>query len=279
METAQLNIPTYVYGEQQNALLYADDFRMDDILHPIDLIKHKVFDMNEAWDFFINGVRGMGKSTVGLSLALVINPKLLSMTPQKALDKCWCFTVEEFRDKAKESKRGDVLCFDEQGTQKGGSSYKYRSIENQEYADDKQLDRTDGVINIGMSIDEGRVIKRVRELYKVDVYPGRKVSSEENNGNGMAIDCIVREVIQNPFAANDSQRFGKKYFNYTDGGRISRWRIPHPPDDIWMEYSRRRDAFKEELRDARENAESLRKSANSKESVFDKITRLQKQHG
>lgn len=268
------NIPTYVYSTNQD-LLYPEDFKMDEFIHPLDLIKHKVFTMNEAWDFFPNGARGMGKSTVGLSLALLINPKLLDMAPSKALDKCWCFTVEDYREKSKHARRGDVVCFDEQGTQKGGSSYKYRSAENQDYADDKQLDRTDGVINIGMTLDEGRVIKRVRELYKVDVYPEKKVI----DNNGMAIDCIVREVVQNPFSTNDSTRFGKKYFNYTVGGRITRWRIPHPPTDFWIEYSARREEFKESLREEREARESNQKSANSKESSMEKIMRLQKTYG
>ena len=271
-------IPTLVYSNNQD-LLYPEDFKMDEFIHPIDLIKHKVYDMNEAWDVFVGGTRGIGKSTVGLGLGLVFNPKLLDMSPKIALDKCWCFTVEDQREKSRNAKRGDVLCFDEQGTQKGGSAYKYRSAENQDYADDKQLDRTDGVINIGMTIDETRVIKRVRELYRVDVYPERKVSSKENNNNGMAIDCIVREIVQNPFAVYDGHRFNKKYFNYTAGGRITRWRIPHPPGEIWLEYSRRREEFKQQLRDEREAKESNRKSANSSESSVDKINQLMKTYG
>lgn len=267
-------IPIYVYSTN-NELLYPEDFKMDVFIHPLDLIKYKVFVMNEAWDFFPNGARGLGKSTVGLSLALCINPKLLDMTPKAALNKCWCFTVEDYREKSSNAKRGDVVAFDEQGTQKGGSSYKYRSAENQDYADDKQLDRTDGVINIGMTLDEGRVIKRVRELYKVDVYPERKVM----NDDGMFIDCIVREIVQNPFATHDSNRYNKKYFNYTSGGRITRWRIPHPPEDFWLEYSQRREEFKQKLRDERDVKAMNRKGGESDENISDKIKRLQKTYG
>jgi len=236
------------YNEEWEPL-FEEDYKLDFIVDPFSFMRYRVFDLNEAWDAFIKGFRGNGKSSVALSCCLLLNPRLLDMSPAKALERCWCFTTEERNEKARQVKRGDVLAFDEQGTQKGGSSYKWQDATNQDYADEKQLDRTDGVINLGISLDEMRVLKRIRQLYRVEIYPEVKLSNRDTKGNGMAIDCIVREVVENPFGDTENERFKKKYFNYAPKGRISRVRIPHPPADIWQEYSRRREEFKESLRD------------------------------
>lgn len=231
--------------------IFKEDFGLEFTHDPIDYMKHQVFRKNEAWDMRIIGGRGLGKSTVGLSLSLLMKPELLDMSPQKVLDKCWCFTTEERNNLKKHLKRGDVLVMDEQGTRNSGSSYKWSSEENQELADSRQVDRVDGVMEIGITLDEMRVVKRVREVYKVEVYPQNKLTSEENGGRGLAIDCIFREITEQPFVKSGGDKHKSRYFRYEGGGgRVTRMTIPHPPVDLWNEYMKRRRDFKMALEDA-----------------------------
>lgn len=226
---------------------FRDDFEMDFEMDPISLIRHNVFNMNEAWDNRIIGFRGGGKSTVGMSLLLLYNPELLDLTPRKIINKSWCFTTEDRNAKKKKLRRGDVLVTDEQGTRLSGSSYKWRDYENQMLADSKQIDRVDGVLEIGITLDEMRVVKRVRNVYRVDVFPEQKLNTFQNKGIGMGIDCIMREIVENPFANHDNERFRQKYFNYATAGRISRVTLPLPPAELWNVYMEERRKFKERL--------------------------------
>jgi len=199
-----------------------------------------VVNFNESWDMFLAGMRGTAKSSTAASIAMLYDPKF-SM-------KNWAFTTEEWMEKTKNAKRGDVVVSDEQGTQQSGSSHKWMKKENQEFADEVQLNRTDGVLTIGISLEAGRVMNRVRDTYKVVVYPEKKRSNIETGGNGLAVDCIFRFVDENPFADSDKNRFIPKYFNYAKGGRITRFRIPHPPVAFWNQYSIRRSQIREGIR-------------------------------
>ena len=184
-------------------------------------------------------------------------------------------TLKEKRNEKKEIlKRGDVLCMDEQGTRKSASSYKYMSKENQEFADARQVDRVDGVIELGITLDEMRIIKRVRNIYRVDIFPETKLTNDENAGLGMGIDCIFREIKENPFASNDKDKLKPRYFKYADGGRIARVTIPLPPTDYWNEYMRKRREFKERL----EIEEVQPQIKTKKESVEDLDKQIAKYH-
>jgi hypothetical protein len=227
--------------------IYYNDFKLNDVIDPLELIRYKVFQCNESWDIFADGGRGVGKSSLVLGLALKLEPRLLDMGPHAALNKCWSFTTEERNQKAAKLCRGSVLVQDEQGTQWSGSSHKWNSSDNQQFADEVQLNRTDGVIGIGISLDDGRVINRVRNAYRVKIKPIRKLSHRET-GNGMQIECILTEVVENPFPNSDNDKYTPKYFNYSHTGRISRVWIPHPPKDYWNEYSKRRAEFREQVR-------------------------------
>ena len=224
--------------------VFDEDLNFNFDVNPIGYMRHMVFKRNESWDASILGFRGSGKSTVGLSLVLLMNPRLLRMTPRRALDRCWAFTTVERNEKKEKLIRGDVLAMDEQGTKHSGSSYKWSSDENQQLADSKQIDRVDGVWEVGITLDEMRVVKRVRNLARVVVYPANKLNTEENDGIGMGIDCIVREIKENPFATNDKDKNLPRYFKYSESGRIAKITIPLPPLDFWNEYMRRRREFK-----------------------------------
>lgn len=228
--------------------IFPEDFKIDFQYDPLEFIRHKVFRMNEAWDIRVLGFKGGGKSTVALSAMCLLNPKINKMNPDKVMDKYWAFTTEERTEKKEKLRRGDVLVTDEQGTRKSGSSYKYKSLENQILADQRQLDRVDGVLEIGITLDEMRVMKRLRDIYRVDIRPETKLSNEDNNDLGMGIDCILREITDDAFSS-DSDDYKMKYFNYTDGGRISRIVLPLPSVDLWNAYMKKRKEFKEEIED------------------------------
>lgn len=248
-----------------------DDFGFDDFIDPLDLIRNNVFKRNESWDIQVLGFKGNGKSTVGLGLCLELNPKLKKMNPRKALEKCWTFTTKDRELKKKKLNRGDVLCTDEQGTKESGSSYEWFQEVNKHFADTRQLDRTDGVIEIGITLDEMRLIKRVRNVYRVIIHPDNKLTSEQNNNHGLGIDCIVREVVENPFARSESDRYRYKYFNYSNSGRIPRLVIPHPPDKMWNAYTEMRQEFKEML-DNQEPAELQ----HTDQTYYEEVSKKQK---
>lgn len=231
------------YTDEWNPI-FNEDMAFDFKVNPIGYMRHMVFQRNESWDASVLGFRGGGKSTIGLSMVLLMNPRLLDMTPERALNTCWAFTTVDRNDKKEKLKRGDVLAMDEQGTKHSGSSYKWSSDENQQLADSKQVDRVDGVWEVGITLDEMRVVKRVRNLARVVIYPETKLTSKENNDMGMGIDCIFRELKENPFATNDKDKIKPRYFKYSDGGRIARVTIPLPPVEFWNEYMSLRKAFK-----------------------------------
>ena len=246
--------------------LFEDDFNFGFETNPIGYMRHMVFNRNESWDSRILGFRGGGKSTMALTLSLLFNPKLLDMSPKKALDRCWCFSTEERLEKKSKLSRGDLLVTDEQGTKISGSSYQFRTDENQELADSRQIDRVDGVMEVGVTLDEMRVIKRIRNIYRVDIFPETKLTSSQNNNKGMGIDCIFRELKENPFATNDKDKIKPRYFKYSVGGRISRITLPLPPVDYWNEYMVLRKEFKARI-DNMESEEMEHKAYNQKAKV------------
>jgi hypothetical protein len=74
----------------------------------------------------------------------------------------------------------------------------------------------------------------------------------------MGIDCIFRELKENPFATNDKDKIKPRYFKYSVGGRISRVTLPLPPVEYWNEYMRLRREFKEKVdNQATEEMESI----------------------
>ena len=82
---------------------------------------------------------------------------------------------------------------------------------------------------------------------QVDIFPETKLSSVENKDMGMGIDCIFRELKENPFSTNDKDKIKPRYFKYSIGGRISRITLPLPPTSLWNEYMMMRNDFKERV--------------------------------
>ena len=139
-------------------------------------IRESVTERNESWDFFIAQQRGMGKSTIALALARMLDPgfKVENIS----------FKSDDFASKMTSGmKKGSVLVFDDMGTAQGGSSRKWQASGVHELADIMQLNRTDGIITIGTSIELERSEKRLRSGFRCLISPVEKLSHLQT-GNG-----------------------------------------------------------------------------------------------
>lgn len=221
------------------APLLPEHYHLDKIPDIFHEVRDRVQYLNESWDILIFAPRGSSKSTVGLSLALHINPNF-------DLESGWAFKIEDRLRLEAELPAGSVLVSDEMGTQLSGSSQEWGKEKNKELADQVQLNRTNRIIHIDITLDPGRIINRVRATYALLVYPLRKLSNNDTGGRGLATECIIRVVQMIPFS-NTSDPFQRKYWRYTEGGRISRFILFHPPADMWRRYSIMRKEFQEEL--------------------------------
>lgn len=237
-----------------------------------EYIRYRVFEMNESWDIFIFGMKGKSKSSIAYSIACLLNPDF-------NLD-FWAFSTDEWIAKGSKCTRGDVIVFDEQGTQESGSSYEHQKKENKDFADEVQLNRTDGVINIGISLGTMRVINRVRNQYKVFIYPKRKLSNHETGGMGLYTECIIKYVDEIPFPENSDSdsHYRKKFFIDFDGCKIKTVRIPHPSAEAWIAYSKERQKFRVRVKENARRRKTGRKGDDNTESYTEKIERLQNIH-
>lgn len=225
------------------------DFSFNPVLDVISFIRHRVTNYNESYDFLATGPKGSGKSTMALSICYRYNPNF-------DVKKHVAFSVQEWLEKSKTLKRGDIVMCDEMGTRQFGSSHKWMSQENQELSDIVQLNRTDGISMIGTTLDEMRVTNRVRSTYSVYVHSEEKVKVPhyEKNENGerifkgyyLAIRCLIRFRKTDLF----NQNGGNDYLIYPRNGPkciIKRVLLFHPPNEIFEEYSKQRDALKQKM--------------------------------
>lgn len=191
-------------------------------------IYDSVINKNESWDFFIAQQRGMGKSTIAIAIAKMLDSNF-------SVDNI-CFTVKDFVElMTTKQPKGSIVIFDDLGTAKGGSSRKWQSGQAHDIADIMQLNRTDGIITIGTSIELDRTEKRLRAGFRCLISPTVKLSHTQT-GNGMAIDIEMR--IKSIDVFNDEPIF--KLWRYADGGRIKLIRLYHPDSLFWNEYQRKR---------------------------------------
>lgn len=249
--------------------LFREDFGFDNALNPLKYIRYRVVYMNESWDIFVESMKGAGKSSVALSIANLLDP---SWNMNKM-----AFSTEDWLNI--EASRGDAVFFDEQGTQQSGSSHKWNKQENQDLADETQLNRTDGVINIGVSLDSNRVINRMRNQFKVFVYPYQKRSDKET-GQGLYIDCVFLFISENVYGGNFDERYLKRHFRYAKDGLVRFVRVPHPPKHLWDIYSRKRAKIRKEIKE-QSNLKRKQKQAETtqKNKNYDNIKDLKKKYG
>lgn len=205
--------------------IFKDDFpQFKENQNIFKFIRESVTERNESWDFFIAQQRGLGKSTIALSIAKLIDPNF-------SINNI-CFTASDFADKMVSGlPRGSVIIFDDMGTSQGGSSRKWQAKGVHELADVMQLNRTDGIITIGTSIELERSEKRLRSGFRSLISPIKKLSHAET-GNGLAIDIELRVKSIDVF--NDTSIF--KLWRYANGGRVKLMRIYHPDAVFWKQY-------------------------------------------
>lgn len=196
-----------------------------------NFIKESVVEKNESWDFFIAQQRGLGKSTIAIALARMIDPNFSV--------KNISFKAADFAEKMTSGlKKGTVLIFDDMGTAQGGSSRKWQASGVHELADIMQLNRTDGIITIGTSIELERSEKRLRSGFRCLISPVEKLSHNQTK-NGLAIDIEMRVKSLDVF--NDVALF--KLWRYSNGGRVKLIRLYHPDVQLWHEYQVMRSEY------------------------------------
>ena len=238
---------------------------IDDAFDIFQLIRHKVVNCNESWDILCTGAKGVGKSSTMLSVACLLDP-VYSL-------KRWAFTTEEQTNMRANARKGNVIVSDEMGTQAALSSHNWQDKQSKNAVDQHQLDRTERIINIGTTLDIGRINNRVRTQYKVIINIEDKLDDNQTHGHGLGTSCVIRFVEEDPFATSDNDMFKRKYFRDKFGRRISRVIIPHPPIEMFRKYSVMRDDFKRKLKE-----KPKAKNEKEEENYIEKISRLNAQY-
>ena len=225
--------------------LFQSDYRYKTPFNIFEFVRDSVVNKFESWDFFLSGDRGTGKSAAAMSLALILDP---SFTVDH-----WAFTSDRFIELiTSPHPHGTCIVFDDVGTSEGSSSRKWYKSESHDLADTMQVNRVDGIITIGTSLQMSRMELRLREGFRVLAQPMRKLTAQET-GSGMAIDVEMRIRNVDVFD-NGSVRY--KLFRYCPGGRIKNIRLFHPPKNIWREYQVVRKDFLESIKAKRAEKEA-----------------------
>ena len=232
--------------------LFAGDYQFHSKPFNIfEFVRDAVIRRNESIDFFLAADRGMGKSASAMSLAMMLDPNFKV--------EHWCFTQDRFIELiTSHQPKGTVIVFDDVGTSEGSSSRKWQNDAAHDLADIMQVNRTDGIITIGTSLQLGRMELRLRAGFRVLCQPVRKLTTHET-GNGMAIDTEMRLRTVDVF--DDSIRY--KLWRYAPGGRVKFVRLFHPPVGIWNRYQVVRKEFLDGVKARRE--EKAAASAERKE--------------
>lgn len=235
--------------------LFKSDFRFSQPFNIFDFVRDAVIRRNESIDFFLAADRGMGKSAAAMSLAMMLDPNFKI--------EHWCFTQDRFIELiTSHQPKGTVVVFDDVGTAEGSSSRKWQNDAAHDLADIMQVNRTDGIITIGTSLQLDRMELRLRAGFRVLCQPVRKLTAQET-GNGMAIDTEMRLRTVDVF--DDSVRY--KLWRYAPGGRVKFVRLFHPPADVWNRYQTVRKEFLDGVKARRE--EKAAAAAERKEKKED----------
>lgn len=197
----------------------------------IDHIRNNVVNNSESWDILLTGPKGDGKSTAAMSFAMMLDP---DFTLQN-----WCFTSAKFIDLiSSKHPPGTTIVFDDAGVSDASSSRRWASKGSHELADIIQMARTDRLIIIMTTIQASRIELRLRDSFKILAQPRRKLTSAQNGGRGLAVECNVRfrevDVFRNEVTY--------KYPRYASGGRVTSVIMKHPDKYTWHEYQLLRQA-------------------------------------
>lgn len=225
------------------------ELMMDKDFDVLGFISNRVVYYNESWDISILGGKGIGKSSTALGIAKLLNSRF-------NVENNVCFNVDEWVERTnQEGVRGQVFILDEVGTEGSLSSRTSMKRDNRSSSDIVQLNRTEGVITIYVTIDDNRIDKRVRETTSVLSSPIKKLGDDATGGMGFASQVDIRYRVSYP-AKNDNKdeylTFGVKGFKYSSKGRVKSIIVPHPPISDWLKYESLRN---EKLAQVRMNAQ------------------------
>lgn len=238
---------------------YATDMRLNNNYDFFKIIVGRVKHYNESYDLTIVGDRGLGKSAFGLGAATIINNNFMGRVCDFPMSHV-CFDVEEWQqtcDIIASEGNGGVVILDEVGTEGSLSSRTSMSKGNRATSDIIQLMRTDRIITIYISTDRNRIDKRVRELASVMGTPIGKLSNEDTNGYGLAIEADIRYRRTRPGTESIGTSEESNYLihevnslHYGPKGIVYSVVVPHPPVESWLKYGEKRAVKLTELREA-----------------------------
>lgn len=238
---------------------YSTDMRLNSAYDFFKIIVSRVKNYNESYDMTIVGDRGLGKSAFGLGAATIINSKFVGKSVPFPMSHV-CFGVDEWQTTCEDISRkenGGVVILDEVGTEGSLSSRTSMSKGNRATSDIIQLMRTDRIITIYISTDRNRIDKRVRELASVMGTPIGKLSNEDTNGYGLAIEADIRYRRTRPgtesLGSGDESQYLIHEVNslhYGPKGIVYSVVVPHPPTESWVQYDAKRSVKLAELREA-----------------------------
>lgn len=238
---------------------YATDMRLNSKYDFFKIIVGRVKHFNESYDLTIVGDRGLGKSAFGLGAATIIHNKFMGKVCDFPMSHV-CFDVEEWQqvcDSIASKGGGGVVILDEVGTEGSLSSRTSMSKGNRATSDIIQLMRTDRIITIYISTDRNRIDKRVRELASVMGTPIGKLSNEDTNGYGLAIEADIRYRRTRPGTESIGSGDESQYLihevnslHYGPKGIVYSVVVPHPPVESWIKYGEKRAVKLAALREA-----------------------------
>jgi hypothetical protein len=213
---------------------------------------------NESYDMTLVGDRGLGKSASGLAAAIEMHRSFVGDPDAVFPISHVCFDVKSWMALVDTMPEGGVIVLDEVGTEGSLSSRTSMSKDNRATSDVIQLVRTARIITIYISVDSGRIDKRVRQLTRVLGSPIEKLSNADTNGYGLGIECDFKLRRTKP-GRNTSQK-GRdddsgylqhivSAVHFSQKGEIMSFVLPHPPIELWAKYEDVRDAKLTEVRE------------------------------
>lgn len=201
---------------------------------------NELLNRNQSTDTVIYGVKGDGKSSLGMGLCYQADESF-------DVDHI-VFSMDEYLNAIRELEPCSYIIFDETGTQSSGmSSRDFMSNKNKSVVDIWQMARTNQICTIAITLDAGRIDNRIRETFRYHMAPIMKLSNDDTKGHGLANVCEVREIIKAKSAEGSDTLFNLK--SARPNG-ISWLSVPMAPKQLIYKYEQKRDVFRKAMMDA-----------------------------
>ncbi|MDO5835629.1 MAG: hypothetical protein Q4P17_03900 [Methanobacterium sp.] len=225
----------------------------------------KALHNNESTDILICGVKGDGKSSVGVGLGRLLSDNF-------SIDDI-VFNVTDYLRRAEELPPYSVIVFDETGTQNSGmSSRNFMSNKNKNVVDVWQMVRTKKICTICITLDIGRIDNRIRETFRYHITPIKKLTDEDTKGHGLAVLCELREIIKAKQSEETDMLFKLKSSRINGLGAIT---VPLAPTWFIHAYEDKRELTLKNMMEAAqklEHAESQKKRGRGRPRKIESIS-------